>query len=153
MDKNESLKILLVEDNPADQKLTVMALAKQPIKSDVDIANTAEDAAEYLQKAAENNGNLPDLIILDLNMPGMGGKELLRFIKNHEDLKSIPVVVMTTSDSDKDIGDCYALHADGYVEKPATLREFEKVIGGIEYYWFILCKRVSERKARCLKKL
>jgi len=83
----------------------------------------------------------PDLILLDLNMPGMGGKEFLRRIKGDENLKQIPVVVLTTSDSERDIIDSYNLHASGYVRKPVTLDEFKKVMEKIEEYWFLICKR------------
>jgi CheY-like chemotaxis protein len=74
-------------------------------------------------------------------MPGMGGKKFLKHIKADENLKQIPVMILTTSDSDKDILDTYKLQASGYVKKPVTLEEFRSVMKGIEEYWFMLCKR------------
>jgi len=83
----------------------------------------------------------PDLILLDLNMPGMGGKEFLKRIKDDKNLKQIPVVIVTTSDLEKDIIDSYNLQASGYVRKPVTLDGFKEVMKKIGEYWFVLCKR------------
>jgi len=139
----EPLTILLVEDDRADQKLIQKSLADQKIANDLEIVNSGEEGMEYLS-ACKQRGNgklLPNLILLDLNMPGMGGKEFLRRIKENENLKQIPVMILTTSDSDKDIIDTYKLQASGYVKKPVTLEEFKSVMKGIEEYWFMLCKR------------
>ena len=82
----------------------------------------------------------PDLILLDLNMPGMGGKEFLRRIKGDEKMKTIPVIILTSSDSDKDILDTYNLHASGYVKKPVKLEDFKRVMKQINEYWFVICR-------------
>lgn len=143
MDGLEPLTILLVEDDPADQKLIKVSLRNQRIANELCVVNSGEQGMDFLHRR-ENYSNgtpRPDLILLDLNMPGMGGKEFLRRIKNDENLKQIPVVVLTTSDSEKDIMDSYNLHASGYVRKPVTLNEFEKVMEKIEEYWFLICKR------------
>jgi chemotaxis family two-component system response regulator Rcp1 len=139
----EPLTILLVEDDRADQKLIQKSLADQKIANDLEIVNSGEEGLEYLNNCRkhENGKLLPNLILLDLNMPGMGGKEFLKRIKTDENLKQIPVMILTTSDSDKDILDTYKLQASGYVKKPVTLEEFKSVMKGIEEYWFILCKR------------
>jgi len=84
------------------------------------------------------------LILLDLNMPGMGGKEFLKQIKADEVLKQIPVVILTTSNAERDIMDSYKLQAAGYVHKPVSLDEFKQVMGEIEDYWFMLCKLPSK---------
>ena len=80
--------------------------------------------------------------MLDLNMPGMGGKEFLRYIKTDDELDTIPIVVLTTSDSQQDILESYKLHASGYVKKPVTLQDLQVVMHGLEEYWFTACRRV-----------
>ena len=139
----EPLTILLVEDDRADQKLIRRSLEDQKIANDLEIVNSGEEGLEFLNGCTQrfHEKELPDLILLDLNMPGMGGKEFLRRVKNEEHFKQIPVVILTTSDSDKDILDSYKLQASGYVKKPVTLDDFKLVMKGIEEYWFMLCKR------------
>ena len=90
---------------------------------------------------------MPDLILLDLNMPGMGGKELLKLVKADEELRSIPVVILTTSDADKDILESYELQASGYIKKPVSIDEFAVVMRDLSEYWFVICKRVSHATA------
>lgn len=136
------ITILLIEDDIADQKLIRSSLANKKIANDLHVSNCGEEAFEYLNGINDSN-NMPDLILLDLNMPGMGGKEFLRRIKSNEDLKSIPVVILTTSDSETDIIDSYKLQASGYLKKPVTLEEFRKAMEKLEEYWFVLCKQPS----------
>jgi CheY-like chemotaxis protein len=95
---------------------------------------------EMLRRSTERTGGKPDLILLDLNMPGMGGKEFLKQVKADETLRQIPVVIVTTSSSERDIVDGYALQAAGYVLKPATLDELKEVMTDIQDYWFLLCR-------------
>ena len=142
MNKVAPLAILLVEDDPADQKLIKASLRNQRVANDMHIANSAEEALDFLYSCREVIGETtqPDLILLDLNMPGMGGKEFLRRIKADECLKQIPVVILTTSNSEIDIVDSYRLQAAGYVHKPTTLDEFDQVMREIEDYWLVLCK-------------
>jgi CheY-like chemotaxis protein len=136
------LRILLVEDDPADQKLIKMSLSKQHLTNELRIVNNAEDALDLLNSKGNHcdKSTPPDLILLDLNMPGMGGKEFLKHIKIDDDLKHIPVVVVTTSNSERDVIDSYRLHAAGYIHKPSTLDEFKQVMGEIGDYWFMLCQ-------------
>ncbi len=136
------LAILLVEDDPADQKLIKASLRNQRIANDMYMVNSAEEALDFLHSRGDysRGATRPDLILLDLNMPGMGGKEFLKQIKADEGLKQIPVVILTTSNSERDIIDSYKLQAAGYVHKPVTLDEFKQVMGKIEEYWFVLCK-------------
>jgi len=142
MNSNTAASILLVEDDQADQKLIKSALRAEVVMVDLNIANNAEEALEFLISLhTSNNGTSnPDLILLDLNMPGMGGKELLKHLKAKEYLKQIPVVVLTTSNSERDIEDSYKLQAAGYIHKPATLGDFKQVMQDIRGYWFSLCK-------------
>jgi len=141
----EPVIILLVEDDPADQKLIRTSLENQRIANDLHIVNSGEEALDYLHCRGDYSSESPQpaLILLDLNMPGMGGKEFLRQIKDDEDLKHIPVVILTTSDSERDIIDSYRLQASGYVNKPMTLDEFKQIMEKIQQYWFVLCKRLS----------
>ncbi len=139
----EPITILLVEDDPADQKLIKTSLFNQKIANDLRITDCGEDALDYLyQRGKYSSGTpRPELILLDLNMPGMGGKEFLKHVKEDEKLKQLPVIILTTSESEKDIIDSYNLQASGYVNKPIALDDFNKVMGKIEEYWFMLCKR------------
>ncbi len=139
----EPITILLVEDDPSDQKLIKASFQSQRIANDLRIVSSGEAALDFLYCRGEYTSETarPDLILLDLNMPGMGGKEFLRHIKNDENLKHLPVVILTTSNSEKDIIDSYKLQASGYVNKPVTLAEFKEVVNKIEQYWFVLCKR------------
>ncbi len=143
MNTMHPLTILLVEDDPADQKLIRMSLREQKVANDVHAVGSGEEGLDFLHRRGEHADGAPrpDLILLDLNMPGMGGKEFLRRLKLEEDLKQIPVIILTTSDSERDIIDSYKLQASGYVHKPVSLDEFKQVMQKIEAYWFVLCKR------------
>jgi len=140
----EPISILLVEDDPADQKLIRASLKEQRLANDLHIVSSGEEGIDFLRGRGDYSGRAaqPDLILLDLNMPGMGGKEFLRRIKDDEGLKQIPVVILTTSDSERDIIESYKLQASGYVSKPVTLDEFKEVMRKIKEYWFVICKRL-----------
>lgn len=141
MNAMHPLAILLVEDDPADQKLIKMSLREQKVANDVHAVASGEEGFDFLHRTGEYaTAPRPDLILLDLNMPGMGGKEFLRRLKLEEDLKQIPVIILTTSDSERDIIDSYKLQASGYVHKPVSLDEFKQVMQKIEAYWFVLCR-------------
>ena len=142
----EPLKILLVEDDPADQKLIKASLKNQKIANDLYIVSSGEEGFEFLYHQGKygHETPYPDIILLDLNMPGIGGKEFLRKIKDDESLKQIPVVILTTSNSEKDILDSYKLQASGYVNKPLSLDEFRNIMEQLEIYWFVICKRLPK---------
>lgn len=142
MENIEPAIILLVEDDPGDQKLITVSLRNQKLGNEVYTADSGEEAMEFLYRRGKYSDGAPqpDLILLDLNMPGMGGKEFLRQIKKDERTKMIPVVILTSSDSDEDIIATYNLHASGYVKKPVKLEDFKDVVKGINDYWFVLCK-------------
>ena len=148
MEDLKAIRIMLVEDDPGDQKLIKQSLQKQKISNEVVVANDAEEALEYLEKAKNNDKNhpFPDIILLDLNMPGIGGKEFLKRIKEDDDLDTIPAIILTTSDSDQDILDTYKLHASGYIKKPVSLEGFQEIIKNLEEYWFVICRRVSAER-------
>jgi chemotaxis family two-component system response regulator Rcp1 len=142
MCKLEPITILLVEDDPADQKLIKTSLLDQKIANELHIVGSGEEALDYLH----HRGNyteaspFPELILLDLNMPGMGGKEFLKRVKAEDNLKQLPVIILTTSESERDILDSYNLQASGYVNKPVSLEDFKKVMERIGEYWLMLCK-------------
>jgi len=140
-----SIKIMLVEDDPGDRKLIKGALLKQKIGNEVIVAESGEDALDYLANSKAGNSEYPSpsLILLDLNMPGMGGKEFLRRIKDDDATDTIPVVILTTSDSEKDILESYKLHAAGYIKKPVGLQGFLDVMESLEDYWFVICRRAG----------
>jgi CheY-like chemotaxis protein len=140
------LVILLVEDDLADQKLIKISLRNEKIANDLYTVQTGEEGMDFLYHRGNYSDGTPqpDLILLDLNMPGMGGKEFLRRIKEDEKLKQIPVVILTTSEAEKDVIDSYKLQASGYVHKPVTLEEFKEAMKKLKEYWFVLCKRVPK---------
>jgi CheY-like chemotaxis protein len=136
-----------VEDDPADQKLIKISLRNEKIANDLYTVQSGEEGIDFLYRRGNYSEETPqpDLILLDLNMPGMGGKEFLRRIKEDEMLKQIPVVILTTSEAEKDIIDSYKLQASGYVHKPVTLEEFKGAMKKLKEYWFLLCKLVPKQ--------
>lgn len=140
-----SHRVLLVEDDPADQKLLKASLKEVRSVIELSVAGSAEQALDLLQ-SAEANAVRPNLILLDINMPGMGGKEFLKRLKADETLKRIPVVVVSSSKADKDICDSYGLQAAGYVPKPPSMDELKQVMRRIEDYWFGTCVMARERR-------
>ena len=145
MGRYKAVVILLVEDDIGDQKLTRQSLSKDKVGNDLRIVSTAEEGLEYLQRSKQGDEEypMPDLILLDLNMPGMGGKNFLKKLKSGEQLNSIPVVVLTTSDADRDVLETYQLQAAGYIKKPASLEGFQETMHDLTNYWFVICKRVE----------
>lgn len=132
-----SIEILLVEDNPGDIILTKEAFAEAKIKNNIHIAKDGEEALAYLNNhQGFENAVKPDLILLDLNLPKIDGREVLDNIKSDEHLCHIPVVVLTSSESEQDILETYELHANSYVVKPINLDQFVSVINAIENFWF-----------------
>lgn len=131
--------VLLVEDDPGDQKLMKTAIMGQDCELELMITPNGESAMNYLQmcKQEPQMYQKPCLILLDLNMPGMGGKEFLRRVKADNALSAIPVVVVTTSDSEVDIRECYELQAAGYIQKAAMPAEFNEILRKLVRYWFL----------------
>ncbi|MGB8226446.1 MAG: response regulator [Sedimentisphaerales bacterium] len=154
MDIYKTVTIMLVEDDLGDQKLIKMSLKEQRIANTPVVASSAEEALEYLEKnkMEDHDNALPDLILLDLNMPGMGGKEFLRQMKADPVFGAIPVVILTTSDSDKDILESFKLHAAGYVRKPVNLTDFQEVMQTLTDYWFTICRRMTHEPDRQISK-
>jgi CheY-like chemotaxis protein len=134
--------ILLVEDNPADQQLTIRAFRQGKIKTKLHIAIDGQEAMDYLLHQDKFNNvkefPRPDLILLDINMPRKDGKQVLKEIRSNADIKMIPVVMLTTSDQEKDIMDSYNLGVNAYISKPVRINDFLNVVGKLEEFWFTL---------------
>lgn len=135
------VEILLVEDNPGDARLTAIALERNKIVVNLNVVTDGGKAMAYLNREGEYaKVPRPDLILLDLNLPIMDGREVLADIKSNPKLKHIPVVVLTTSEAEEDIVKTYALHANCFITKPVDLNQFIKVVSSIENFWFTVVK-------------
>ena len=130
------LQILLIDDNPADVELTRQCFRESQILNEVHAALNAETAYAFLKRTDKfANAPRPDLVLLDLNLPGIDGREILAGIKGDPDLQTIPVVVLTTSDADNDIREAYRLQANSYLRKPVDLDEFLELADAVCSYW------------------
>jgi CheY-like chemotaxis protein len=135
------VEILLVEDNPGDVRLTQEALKSDSLWSTLRVVRDGVEATAYLRREGEFRGAVrPDLILLDLNLPRKDGREVLAEIKADDDLKLIPVVVLTTSQADEDILKAYGAHANCYITKPVELAKFMTVLKSIEHFWFAIVR-------------
>jgi two-component system, chemotaxis family, response regulator Rcp1 len=140
-DSGKPIDILLVEDNPGDVMLVQEALSDSKVRNRLHVASDGEQAMEFVRREGKHAGApRPDLILLDLNLPKKSGREVLREVKTHPDLKSIPVVVLTSSKSDDDVVRSYELHANAYILKPVDFHQFMKIMRAIEDFWFITVK-------------
>lgn len=139
--KKVKAKILLVEDNAADIRLTREVLQENKIVKSLNVVRDGVEAIEFLKKRGKySNVNRPNLIILDLNLPKKDGFYVLEEIKREEELKRIPVVILTVSDNRDDLIKAYDLHANCYVIKPLEMEEFYRIINSIVYFWFSIVK-------------
>jgi chemotaxis family two-component system response regulator Rcp1 len=135
----------LVEDNPGDVRLTKETLKNSKIHNNVIVVNNGEEALAYLyRRDTYRNAVLPDLILLDLNLPKKGGVEVLAQVKEDPELKYIPIVVLTSSKAEEDILKSYNLHANCYVTKPIVLEQFCTVVNTIESFWLSIVKLPKE---------
>ena len=129
--------MLLVEDNPGDILLAQVAFEKSKFPVNIAIAMDGEEALDFLYKKGKfAEASTPDLVLLDLNLPAKSGSEILADIKNDDELKVIPVIILTTSQAEWDIIRCYQLHANCFVNKPFGFESFDKVVASIEDFWF-----------------
>lgn len=137
--------ILLVEDNPGDVRLTQESLKDSKLLNYISVVNDGVEAMAFLRREGKYvEAPRPDLILLDLNLPKKDGREVLAEIKTDEQLRRIPVVVLTTSSADQDILRTYNLHANCYIIKPVNLDQFTKVVKALEEFWFTIVKRPPE---------
>jgi chemotaxis family two-component system response regulator Rcp1 len=136
----QQIHILLVDDNEGDILLTREALEEARIINKISIAYDGVQAIDLLKQSARVPGTMPDLILLDINLPKMNGTEVLTIIKNDADLKRIPVIMLTTSSSEKDILASYDNYANCYITKPVDLDRFMDVVRTIEDFWISIVK-------------
>jgi two-component system, chemotaxis family, response regulator Rcp1 len=144
----KEVEILLVEDNPGDVRLTMEALQDGKMQNHLNVVGDGEEALAFLRRQGKHaEAPCPDLILLDLNLPKKDGREVLVEIKKEEELRRIPVVVLTTSTAEKDIFETYDLHANCYINKPIDFDQFITVVRSIEDFWFSIVKLPrSERR-------
>jgi len=134
-----AIEILLVEDNPGDVRLTIEGLNEGKVRNNLHVARDGVEALEFLRRQERfADAVRPDLILLDLNLPRMDGREVLAEIKSDADLKTIPVVVLTTSRAEQDILHSYQLQANCYITKPVDLEQFITVVRSIEDFWLTI---------------
>ena len=139
------VEILLIEDNAGDIRLTIDALKEGRVLNHINIVKDGEEAMDYLKKQGKYLESLvPDIILLDLNLPKMNGLQVLQEIKNSAVLKKIPVVILTSSAADEDVINAYDNHVNCYIRKPVDLDSFMEVIKKIEDFWFSLVKLPSQ---------
>jgi two-component system, chemotaxis family, response regulator Rcp1 len=135
-DGRSPIEILLVEDNPGDERLTREALKEGKVYHKLHWAKDGVEAMEFLERRGKHkDAPRPDIILLDLNLPKKDGREVLQEIKSSEELKRIPVVVLTTSKAEEDVLKTYNLHANCYVTKPVDLEKFIVVVRSIDIFW------------------
>ena len=135
------VEILLVEDNPGDARLTREALREARVRNNLHVALDGVEALAFLRRQGKYAAvPSPDLILLDLNLPKKDGREVLDEIKRDDQLRHIPVVILTTSQAERDIVESYRLRANAYVTKPVDLEQFLKVVQSIEHFWLEIVK-------------
>jgi CheY-like chemotaxis protein len=133
--------ILLVEDNLADAKLAMRILSASKWVKEVRHISDGSKALQFLHKVKDfSNAPTPDLVILDINLPGRSGREILKEIKEDEQLKQIPVVILTSSEAETDISECLHLHANAYMIKSLDLFQFTELLQSFEKFWFDAAK-------------
>lgn len=131
------VRVLLVEDNPADADLTREGFAAGAMPVELSVATTGSDACDYIRKRGRHgSASTPDFILLDLNLPGMDGKTVLREIKQDAELRRIPVSILTSSTAERDVMQSYQLGANCYLVKPLDFQSFQVIVHAIEEFWF-----------------
>ena len=143
---NEPIEILLVEDNPGDARLAIEALKESKVFNNLHHVLDGVEAMRFLRReGAYAEMAVPDLILLDLNLPRKDGREVLAEIKDDAELRLVPVVVLTTSSAERDLVKSYDLHANAYVVKPIDLDRFIEIVQAIENFWVSIVKLPQER--------
>lgn len=137
----KSVRVLLVEDNPADVDLVRESLSEDRLSVDLMVATDGLEGLDALHARGRFQGAaLPDVIVLDLNLPRMSGREFLESIRQEDILRRIPVVVLTSSDAERDVAQSYDAGANCYVTKPLDLRAFQHIVQQVEDFWFTIVK-------------
>jgi len=137
--EQKSVCILVVEDDPGHRELITEAIKETDVLNNTQLVKNGDEALRYLNKEGEYSDKekypKPDLILLDLKLPGKNGKDVLREIKSNERTRLIPVIVLTVSALDKDVDECYMLGANGYITKPMDFDQFTAIVKTIPFYW------------------
>jgi len=145
---HKDLEILLVEDDPADAELTTRSLQKQERAAKITVARDGEEALNFLfcrgQFAGREQNRLPRVVLLDLKLPRVSGHEVLKAIKSDERTKCIPVIVMTSSNHEKDLVECYQNGVNSYIQKPTELTKFRESVKNFGIYWLTVNHAVPE---------
>ncbi len=137
----ESINILLVEDNKGDIELTRESLSRGKLKNKLTVIEDGESALNYLYKRAPYaDVERPDIVLLDLNLPKVSGRDILKALKQDDSLKDIPVIILSSSQDAFDIKEAYQLHANCFVSKPVSLDSFIQVVQSIESFWIDIVK-------------
>lgn len=140
-DSVRPIEILLVEDNPADVRLTQEALKEQKFFTNLSVVSDGVEAMEFLRREGQHaKAPRPDLILLDLNLPRKDGREVLREVKSDPGLRTIPVVVLTISKAEEDVIKAYALQANCFISKPVDLSQFLHVVQSIKDFWLTIVR-------------
>lgn len=132
----DSARILLIEDNPADVLLTEHAFRSNGLHNEIEVCKDGEAAIDYLRAHEHDHATLPDLVLLDLNLPKISGLDVLQFIKTHDQLKRLPVIVLTSSSAGPDVDRSYAAHANGYIVKPVDFAQLQVIVKSMDQFWF-----------------
>lgn len=141
MSSSQNIDVLLIEDNPGDARLTREAFKEGCIENELRIVPTAEEGLDALHQRGEfSDETRPDLVLLDLNLPGMNGDEMLAQVKEDEDLRQIPVVILTSSTAEEDVVRSYDSHSNAYLTKPVDPDEFVSLVRKFESFWLSLVK-------------
>lgn len=132
----DDIQILLVEDNPGDVRLTIEALRGAKVSNELHVVGDGESALDFLHRRGEHADAVrPDIILLDLNLPRLEGREVLTQIKSDPDLATIPTIILTSSSADIDIQQSYELHANCFISKPVDFTEFIAAVRSLEGFW------------------
>lgn len=132
--------VLLVEDNAADVDLTRETLSTSRLQIELDVARNGVEALDWLHACLDEGRELPDLILLDLNLPRKNGREVLAEMRSTPSYKHLPVVVLSSSEAERDIAQCYALGANCYVAKPVGFDAFKEIVEAVEHFWFSIVR-------------
>lgn len=135
------IEILMIEDNPGDVRLTIEALKSNKISNNLHVCKDGEEGLDYLfQRNGYESAIRPDLVLLDLNLPKLDGRSILKAVKEDAALRRIPIVVLTSSEAEEDITKSYDLHANSYITKPVDFDQFFNVVKTVEEFWLSVVK-------------